>query len=424
MRSSSYRSSMSLITLLTRRYAFSKRKSGFVSLIAWFSMAGIMLGVATLILVTSLMNGISEEMLNNFVGVDGHVEIFSVRGAIDDQHALTSRIEATLPKKSIITPRIQGQVMVTGEGNAVRGAQVIGLQGEDVQRKLAARDALEYVDIDDFSDGYGIIAGARLVESVRADSALTLISPQGRATAFGSVPRIKAYDIVGTFALGMHALDNSLIFMPYDKALIYFGLSRSGDAPATSIEITLPNMQQAQDIAYALQQKLGRNYRVYSWKQTHASVFTALDVQRNVMMTILTLIIIVAAFNIISSLVMLVKDKQHDIAILRTMGMAKGDIMKLFIWVGMSVGIIGTILGTLLGVIASKNIEAIKRGVETLTGQEILVEEVYFLSSLPTKIDPLEVMMIIGASLIISLLATLYPAHKAASLNPAEALHG
>ncbi len=415
---------MSLITLLTRRYAFSKRKSGFVSLIAWFSMAGIMLGVATLILVTSLMNGISEEMLKNFVGVDGHVEVFSVRGAIADKEALITQIQGTLPEDARITPRIQGQVMVTGQGNGVRGAQVIGLAAEDVQRKLESRDALEDANIAAFAAGDGIIAGARLAEGVRAKGVLTLISPQGQATAFGNVPRIKDYDLVGTFTLGMHALDNSLIFMPYDKALIYFGLSRSGASPASSLEITLPDMNQAQNVATALQQKLGRDYRVYPWEQTHASVFTALAVQRNVMVTILTLIIVVAAFNIISSLVMLVKDKQSDIAILRTMGMAKRDIVKLFVLVGMSVGIIGTALGAVLGVIAAKNIEGIKRGVEALTGQEILVEEVYFLSSLPTKIEPLEVLLIILASLTISLLATLYPASKAASLNPAEALHG
>jgi lipoprotein-releasing system permease protein len=417
---------MSLLTLLTKRYAFSKRKSGFVSLIAWFSMAGIMLGVATLILVTSLMNGIAEEMLSNFVGVDGHIEIYSARGAIADKDALMHELQPLLPKGAILSARVQGQVMVTGAGSGVRGAQVVGLTPEDMQRKLASRDALVEVNQTSFAAGEGIIAGARLAEAVGADAEhpLTLISPQGQATAFGSVPRIKAYPLAGTFTLGMHALDNSVIFMPYEKALIYFGLSRAGSAPASSLEITLPDMEQAERIAVQLAKHLGTAYRVYPWQQTHQSVFTALAVQRNVMVTILTLIIVVAAFNIISSLVMLVKDKQSDIAILRTMGMSKRDIIKLFVMVGMSVGIIGTALGAVLGVIAALNIESIKRGIEGLTGQEILVEEVYFLSTLPTKLDAGEIIMIIASSLLISLLATLYPAMKAASLNPAEALHG
>ncbi len=413
-----------LTSLLAKRYLLSRRGGGFASLVAWFSMLGIMLGVATLILVTSLMNGIQKEMLANFIGVDGHIEIYSTSGTIPDFEALTDTLTRHVPAGTTIVPRVKGQVMVSGAGGAARGAQVIGLRPDDLQHKALLRDALTDTATARFTANEGIISGARLAEGLRVEEGgkLTLISPQGRATAFGSVPRIKAYPLAGTFSLGMHALDNSLILMPYDKALIYFAMKRKGAHPASSLELTLPNMEHAESVAAILQRTLGQEYRVYPWQQSHKSVFTALEVQRNVMVIILALIVLVAAFNIISSLVMLVKDKQSDIAILRTMGMSRSTILGLFVAVGMSIGALGTFFGTILGVLAAQYIETLKAFIETITGQEIMVDQLYFLSGLPTKTDPMEVIMVVIAALLIALLATLYPAYKAASTEPAEAL--
>jgi lipoprotein-releasing system permease protein len=427
---------MNITNLLAKRYIFSKRKGGFVSLIAWFAMMGIMLGVATLIVVTSLMNGIKEEMLGNFIGIDGHLRIQALDnqggGAnIADYEALIAQITPHLPKgarpEARVSPRIEGQVMVTGNTQAARGAQVMAMRAEDLANKPKLQGKITAQTQAQFAAGDGVIIGASMANSLglQVGDAITLISPNGQATAFGTVPRIKAYPVIGLLELGMHAIDSTLIIMPYDKAMLYFAQNRLGAHPASYLEVTLPDMDMADMVGAKLQQELGGGYAVYPWQRIHASVFTALQVQRNVMVIILMLIVLVAAFNIISSLVMLVKDKSMDIAILRTLGASKGAIAGMFIKTGMMLGMIGTMLGLLLGVVAAENLEAIKAWIENITGQEILVANIYFLSTLPTKLNLTEVMVIVAASLLISLLATIYPAIKAASTQPAEALrHG
>jgi lipoprotein-releasing system permease protein len=415
----------SLTRLLVIRTLRSRRKGGFVSLISWFSMLGIMLGVATLILVTSLMNGIREEMLSNFIGVDGHIQLVAPGAVLPDYEALIPEVTSLLPQGATVIPRIEGQVMASGRAGNARGAQVVGLRAEDIIAKPKLSNSISADAQAAFAEGDGVILGESLAESLglRVGDSVTLISPQGRATAFGSVPRIKAYPIVGTFNLGMHALDSSLLLMPYDDALVYFAMTQKGTHPASLLEITLPDMEQAESVAEQLESGIGNHrYRAYSWQRVHASVFTALEVQRNVMVIILALIIVVAAFNIISSLVMMVKDKRGDVAILRTMGMSRHAIIRMFVMIGMSIGVIGTGLGLVLGLLAAANLEAIKAGLEQLIGQKILVADVYFLSTLPTRTDPLEVVVIVLVSLLLSLLATIYPAYNAASTDPAEAL--
>ncbi len=415
----------SVTSLLVQRYLGSRRKSGFVSLIAWFSMMGIMLGVATLIIVTSLMNGVRQEMLTNFIGIDGHIRILPRNSVIADYHDIITTIRKYTGDDAVIIPRIEGQVMVSGTNGAARGAQVIAFRPDDMQRKDRMIQAFAPNALKALTQSTGIVTGARLAEALNStttDDSLTLISPQGRATAFGMMPRVKAYPVAGTFELGMHTIDNTLILMPYDKAITYFAMTQQGEYPASVIEITLPDMEQAEQIAQMLQTELGQHFYIYPWQRVHQSVFSALEVQRNVMVIILALIILVAAFNIISSLVMMVKDKRGDIGILRTIGMPKRDIIRLFTMLGMSVGVIGTILGTLLGIVGARYLETIKRFIETLSGQEILVKNVYFLSTLPTRTDIVEVSIIVALSLALSFLATLYPAYRAASLDPAEAL--
>ncbi len=413
-----------LIPLLVRRTLLTKRKGGFISLISWFSMLGIMLGVATLILVTSLMNGIRQEMLASFIGVDGHIQLVANRAVISDARALKTGILPALPAGATVIPRIEGQVMATGATDTAQGAQIIGIHADDIATKPKLVASMSEAARRAFMEGNGVLIGESLAQALRLrpGDSVTLISPQGRATAFGSVPRIKAYPMLGTFKLGMHALDSALILMPYDAATVYFALAAKGPDPASLLEITLPDMEQAGNISVRLNRQLGNGYRAFSWEEVHASVFTALEVQRNVMVIILALIILVAVFNIISSLVMMVKDKRSDIAILRTMGMSKRGIITLFIASGMSIGVMGTLLGLLLGLLGAAKLEAIKSAIEHLIGQEILVANIYFLSTLPTKTDPFEVVMITGMALVFSLLATIYPAYKAASLDPAETL--
>jgi lipoprotein-releasing system permease protein len=415
---------MNITNLLARRYIFSKIGGGFVALIAYFAAFGIMIGVATLILVTSLMNGIKQEMLSNFIGIDGHLRI-QMRGQIIDDYA--TLIDGIKTDGFDISPRIEGQVMVTGNNNQARGAQVIAMRPQDLPAKTKISSKIDAKLMAQFAASEGVIIGQRMAEllGLQAGDMITLISPNGRATAFGNVPRIKAYPVLGTLQLGMHAIDASLILMPYDKAITYFDMSNAGVNPASYLEVTLKDMDLAQELAARLSAKLGQSYLVLPWQVVHESVFTALQVQRNVMVIILALIVLVAAFNIISSLVMLVKDKQSDIAILRTIGASKRLVIWLFIKTGMMLGVIGTIFGLLLGVWAAENLEAIKLWIEGLLGQEILVANIYFLSTLPTKTDFFEVMIIVFISLLISLLATIYPALKAAKIEPAEALrHG
>lgn len=414
----------SLTTLLTRRYVASGRKGGFISLIAWFSMLGIMLGVATLILVTSLMNGIRQEMLANFIGIDGHIRIQPRGEVIANVEPVLERLREALPPGATILPRIEGQVMVTGKGDAAAGAQVIALRPDDLAAKPKLAGAVDADGQAQFADTDGVLVGARLAERLRLKEgeAITLISPQGRATAFGSVPRIKPYPMADSIELGMHAIDSSLVVMHYDKALVYFALTRKGAHPASMIEVTLPQSGNAAEQAARLQAMLGRDFRVFPWQRLHRSVFSALEVQRNVMVMILALIILVATFNIISSLVMLVKDKRRDIAILRTMGMSRRAIIGLFILTGMSIGIAGSTLGMGLGLLAAANLDALRLFVESLIGQPIMVEDLYFLSTLPTQTDPAEVAVIMAVALGLAFAATIYPAWRAASTDPAEVL--
>ncbi len=407
---------------LSWAYLRSKRKEGFVSVIAFFSVCGIMLGVATLILVTSLMNGIREEMLSNFIGVDGHITIYPQGKVIDNTQSLMQTIK-NVAGVNKVAERIEGQVMASNSGKAL-GAQIIGFHAEDLAAKPKLSEAISAGGMPAFAQNTGIILGERLAQNlgVKVGGAVTLISPQGRATFAGMVPRIKNYNVIGTFKLGMHMLDSSLILMPYADAQTYFGIAPIEGGAASGLEIVLQNMESAPQIAEQINQLTNGQYRVYDWKRGNQSIFTALKIQRDVMVVILALIVIVAAFNIISSLIMLVQDKAADIAILRTMGASRGMILRIFMLAGMGLGAAGTFMGLGLGILAARYIDNIRHGLEVLLGQQILVGDVYFLSSLPTRTDPSEVLAVVALSLSISFFATLYPAWKAASRQPGEAL--
>lgn len=406
--------------MLARRYL--RARKGFISLTTWFAIIGITLGVATLILVTSLMNGIREEMTSQFIGLDGHITIYSNARAFSDYQPTIEAI-AKIPGVVSVTPKVQGQAMATAHGIAL-GAQVMAEPWEDLKKRTLITSHINAGSLDGLGNENGIVLGEGLARNLRVDvgDTVTLISPQGRATIAGFVPRMKTYPVIATLKLGMYALDSSLIIMPFAEAQNYFLLTSEQGSAVSNLEVMVADVGAAPHVAADVRGMVGANARVYDWQQTNAGIFAALKVQRNVMVIILALIILVAAFNIISSLVMLVKEKRRDIAVLRTMGASQASVMRVFIAAGSWIGVVGTLAGVALGLLLAANLEAIHQLVERLTGQELLIENIYFLSTLPTKTDPSEVAVIVLLALALSFLATIYPARRAASLDPVEAL--
>ncbi len=412
------------ITTIERKLAWAYlrpvRREGFVSVVTAFSVIGIMLGVATLILVTSLMNGIRGEMTARFIGLGGHISVYHRDGRIAGDDPVLQTVRAVEGVKAAV-PKITGQVMATHEG-AGQGAQVMAIPADALRRgdMPDITQALKTSQLTSLTAGEGVILGDRLAESLRLEQgeAITLISPQGRATIAGMVPRVKAYPVVGTLSLGMHLYDSSLVLMPYEQAQVFFRY----DNAFQRLDVMLTEDRQTAAVTQQLQRQLGGDLAVENWQRKNASLFQALTIQRNVMVVILALIVLVAAFNIISSLIMLVQDKGADIAILRTLGATRKTIMTVFCLSGTWIGLIGTALGLVLGLLAAANLERVRQAVEAVTGQEVLVEDIYFLSTLPTQTDPAEVAVIVMLAIGLSFLATLYPAWRAASLNPSEAL--
>ena len=402
--------------MLAKRYL--KARRGFISLTSWFAIIGMALGVATLILVTSLMNGIRADMTQRFIGIGGHITIEKSFASFTDYAAVKSSL-AGMAGTTTITPKIEGQVMATSRGRAL-GALVVALPWDTLALRPLFMNALKAGDWNGPRDNEGVLLGYRLARALGlgVGDEVTLISPQGQATIAGLIPRMKSYPITGLLDFGMHAYDGSLIVMPFEEARVYFKQPES----VSNLEVMVENPDMATAIAGDIRAQLGEEYLVSDWQQSNATVFQALLVQRNVMVVILTLIILVAAFNIISSLVMLVKEKRRDIAILRTMGASRGMIERIFLYAGFWIGMVGTLSGLVLGLLLAANIDRLKQLVEAATGQEILVENIYFLSTLPTRTDPQEVLVILLASLLIALLAAIYPARQASRLDPVEVL--
>jgi lipoprotein-releasing system permease protein len=405
--------------LLALRYLRARRQEGFISVIAVFSFLGIMLGVATLIIVMSVMNGFRAELLGRILGLNGHLMIQNERTITMEDYAKVTQLVGGMAHVRQANPMIEGQVMATGNGQA-SGAMVRGLKQEDLSRETSIAKGMRVGSLKDFSGEDAVVIGHRLARklSLGVGDRINLISPQITATPFGTVPRGRAYRIVGIFDVGMFEYDSSFIFMPFEAAQVYF---RLGDQ-AHAVEVRLDNPDQARKLAPAIMQALGPGYRYYDWQQANQQFFNALQVERNVMFLILTLIIVVAAFNIISSMIMLVKDKGRDIAILRTMGAARGTILRVFVIAGASIGVVGTFFGFLLGLAFSTNIENIRQFIQGIIGTELFSAEIYFLTKLPARVDSGDVIATVVMGLVLSFLATLYPSWRAARLDPVEAL--
>ncbi|OAN50830.1 multidrug ABC transporter substrate-binding protein [Paramagnetospirillum marisnigri] len=399
------------------RYLRARRKEGFISVIAGFSLAGIGLGVATLIVVMAVMNGFRHELLGRILGLNGHIGVYGQAGAMTEFDPLAQSIRA-LPGVVRVIPTVEGQVFATSGGGGT-GAIVRGVRPEDMftravfQKNYRGRP-------DDFTGDDAVVIGYRLAEKlgVRLGDTVSLISPKGNATAFGTVPRMRGYRVVGTFNVGMFEYDSGFVFMPMEAAQTYFRLPGA----VTQIEVFMENPDMVPDARKSINELTGGTARIYDWQQANANFFNAIQVERNVMFLILTLIILVAAFNIISSLIMLVKDKGRDIAILRTMGASRGMIMRIFFLSGASVGVVGTLAGTLLGVWFATHIEQIRQFIQSIIGRELFAAEIYFLTQLPARVEPGEVVTVVLMALGLSLAATIYPSWRAATLDPVEAL--
>lgn len=401
------------------RYLRAKRKEGFISVISGFAFTGIALGVATLIIVMSVMNGFKSELLSRILGLGGHVTVAAMPELPFTNYAEAAQtFENVVGVKSAV-PLIERQILITAS-HAAEGAMVRGMDKADVLRKDVLRRAFSSLDIADF-EGDVVVLGMRLAQKlgISAGDEVTLISPQGKLTAFGTMPRMKTYTVLGTFEMGMYEYDSAFVFMPLAAAQKFFGLSNA----ATQIDITLEKADDLPFIRSAIEESVGMDGYVYDWKQSNSAFFNALDVERNVMFLILTLIILVAAFNIITALIMLVQDKGRDIAILRTMGATRAMIMRIFFMDGAFIGVVGTLIGFGLGVAFCANIESIRHFLENLSGRSLFSAEIYFLSQLPAEVKWTEVCVVGAVSLLLSFLATLYPAYRAARMNPVEALH-
>ena len=404
--------------MLAWRYLRARRREGFISIIALFSFLGIMLGVATLIVVMSVMNGFRQELIGKILGVNGHVFIQPVGEPIKDYAAVAKRIEA-LKGVTIAAPLVEGQVLAASQTSST-GAMVRGMAGADIKRFSVIAGNIREGSLDNFDSGEGIAIGKRMAGhlNVTIGDKVRLLSPKGPSTPFGVAPRQKAYEVTAIFEVGMSEFDAGFVFMPLAESQIYFDM----EDQISVIEVFVQDPDKVDTLSGAMVQAAEQPVTLSDWRFRNSTFFGALEVERNMMFIILTMIVIVAAFNIISGLTMLVKDKTRGIAILRTMGASRGAILRIFVITGAAIGVVGTLLGFLLGLLIASNVEALRQFFSWLFSRPLFPPELYFLSRLPAVIDTREVLTIVGMALVLSLLATLYPAWKAAKLDPVEAL--
>ncbi len=404
--------------LVALRYLRARRKEGFISVIAGFSFIGIMLGVATLIIVMAVMNGFRQELFDKMLGLNGHVVVHSLDGDFTAFDAVATRVRA-VPGVKYALPLIEGQVMVSTPQTS-SGALVRGLREADLKQLKSVGSNIRFGTLDGFDQQAGVALGSRLANelNVKVGDKITLLSPRGASTALGTAPRVKSYPVVAIFEIGMSEYDSSILFMPLNEAQRYFNQPDN----VTVLEVVLNSPDEVGKLGPQILEAGGPTIYISDWRQRNATFFTALQVERNVMFLILALIVLVAALNIISGLTMLVKDKGHDIAILRTMGATRAAIMRIFFITGASIGIVGTLAGLGLGLLVCLNIESLREFIGWLTDTELFSPELYYLSQMPAEMDSGETVSVVIMALALSILATLYPSWRASRLDPVEAL--
>ncbi|WP_081917152.1 ABC transporter permease [Devosia sp. LC5] len=432
--------------MIAGRYLRARRKEAFISVIASLTMVGVAIGVATLIVVMSVMNGFRGELLTKILGLNGHFTAYPIEREFTDYKETVASLQ-DIPGVSFAVYFVEGQVLASGRGSST-GVTVRGMDEDNIKKLKLLYGAASQGGWDSWDTSGGVAIGYRLAQTlgVSLGDQVQIINPDGAMTPFGSTPQIRSYPVSVIFDLGMVEFDSFFMYMPIEPAQDYFKLYedvlKPGQGPldpmATDAEIDAAYERVGQasaaevfiddpDNTTVMRQRIEtdpntRPLILTDWQQRNETFFSALQVERVVMFTILSMIILVAAFNIISSLIMLVKDKSSDIAVLRTMGASRGSIMRIFSITGTTIGFVGTLAGLLLGLLVASNAEAIRAFVSSTLGVAIFPPEVFFLSSLPSKTDPVEVTVVVGLALGLSFLATLYPAWRAAQYDPVEAL--
>jgi lipoprotein-releasing system permease protein len=404
--------------MLSLRYLRARRQEGFVSVSAGFSFLGIMLGVATLIIVMAVLNGFRKELLDKILGLNGHLLVQASELPLTDWEAVAKRISG-IPGVKLAAPIVEGQAL-SSSPVASSAVLVRGARATDLATLPAVADNIREGTLEGFDAGQGVAVGKRLAEqlSLHAGDSIFLMAPKGAQTPWGWTPRAKSYKIAAIFEIGMSLFDSGIVFMPLAESQAYF--NRPDDVSAIEVYVDKPD--QIDRYRQVIGQAAGRPIFMVDWRQRNSTFFGALVVQRNVMFLIVTIIVVVAAFNIASGLIMLVKNKGSDIGILRTIGATKGAVMRVFVITGTAIGTVGTLAGLLVGVVISLNVEAIQQILSWLTGVNVFPKELYFLSRLPAEMDAGETGAVVAMALMLSLLATLYPSWRAARLDPVEAL--
>jgi len=404
--------------MLALRYLRARRKEGFISVIAGFSFVGITLGVATLIIVLAVMNGFRQELFDKILGLNGHIVVHSISGRFDDFDAVAERLQKIDGVKHVL-PLIEGQAMISTPALA-NGALVRGLRAADITKLGAISGNIRHGTLDGFDSKAAVAIGTRMANDLRVKvgDKISLVAPRGATTPFGTAPRVKRYDVAAIFEMGMSEYDSTIVFMPLNEAQLYF--NRRGMVSVLEVVVDEPDTVGA--MRPAILKAGGPTIYVSDWRQRNASLFNALQVERNVMFLILTLIVLVAALNIVSGMIMLVKDKSADIAILRTMGATRGAVMRVFFITGASIGVVGSLAGFVMGVLVCTNIEGIRQAIAYITDTDLFSPELYYLSKLPAQMETGEVVSVLIMALTLSIAATLYPSWRASRLDPVEAL--
>lgn len=405
--------------LVAWRYLRARRKEAFISVIAGFSFVGIMLGVATLIIVMAVMNGFRTQLIERILGVNGHMIVQPIDQPFNDYADLATKFRNVDGVVEAI-PLVEGQTLASGVGGAGTGAYVRGIRADDLEDLKMVSGNIQTGDLVGFATGEGVALGSRMAESLglSVGDTITLIAPEGDVTPFGVTPRVKGYPVSAIFEVGMSEYDATIIYMPLEEAQLYF----NSEGTVQSIEIMLADPDNVDAMRGAIEQAAGRQIFITDWRQRNRTFFNALQVERNVMFLILSLIILVAALNIISGLIMLVKDKGRDIAILRTMGATSSSIMRIFFMTGAAIGVAGTFAGFVLGVIVCLNVESIRQFFSWMSGTVVFDPELYFLSQLPADMETGETLTVLIVALGLSLVATLIPSWRASRLDPVQAL--